>query len=285
MPPFAFRAILVFSAEPPEAIPARRRFFDGEVPPNPGAWHETGAIRRRYVHAPPVPSGPRAIPFYPEPVEGFRRSLGTRPPGGRGASVRPPLEHLRCAPFAEIPDKVVWIARTRVKGWGGGKGKGSRKRVVGQARQGRGPTRFASPTPLGSAAARPIGLGKRLLSILIDQAAPAAPTLPRRENAPYPPRSVGTLPYSKELIAPSVHEGPDGEVRHHFLEGKEESHPIQVELPSPAFPIASPGCSRDAAPDIQGRMGTFGDASRNISIGSGGALEPYKRSYCPFGVV
>jgi hypothetical protein len=35
--PFVSRAILVFSAESRAAIPEKRRFFDGKVPPNPGA--------------------------------------------------------------------------------------------------------------------------------------------------------------------------------------------------------------------------------------------------------
>jgi hypothetical protein len=160
-------------------IPKNRHLFGREVPEDRGRGHET---------APPAPfrarpSSPRdhaRSRFFAGPGDQASGRPGRIDPAAMGA---PPPRLLRQDPGRGgmgRPGPGEGVGRgQRVKGRKG-------KRVVGQARQGRGPTRFASPTPLGSAAARPIGLGKRLLSILIDPAAPTAPTLPRRENAPYP---------------------------------------------------------------------------------------------------
>jgi hypothetical protein len=250
-----------------------------------GSAAEPGGVARNGRDPAPLRARPtRPLGTTRDPVS--LRGLGTRPPGGRGASVRPPRERPRCAPFAKIPDEVVGVVRTWVKGWGGGKGEGKKGKGsrTGAARSG--PDSLRESDPAGVCRG-PVDRSSKESSL--DPARPCRacgpdPAAPPGER-PSSPRSVGALPYFKELVAPSAHEGPDGDVRRHFLDGREEAHPIQVEFPLPAIRIASSGCSRDAAPDFWGQIGTFRDTSRNISIESGEAPEPRKRSFCLFGAV
>ena len=80
---FIYRAIWVFSAEPPQAIPEKRRFFGGKVPPNPGACHETADVRRRYVHAPPSPRDHARSRFLAEPGDQDLRAARAHRSGRR----------------------------------------------------------------------------------------------------------------------------------------------------------------------------------------------------------
>jgi len=166
--------------------------FRWESAANPGCVPRNGRRLAPLRARTPVPSGPRAIPL----ACGAR---GPGPPGGRGASVRPPCEP-PSRPFRRLVHQVGWVDTRDELGSAGGGVKGRRDRIrTREARPGPGSGRSLDPWR-GSDTPRPIGLRE----VPLDSDRPRcvlAPTLPR-EGPRSPPGALVSSPLVKDRVSP-----------------------------------------------------------------------------------
>jgi hypothetical protein len=191
--PFVFRAISLFRAGFPRGNPGKPALFRSESAGKPRARHET------------APSGAvsctlhRPLGTTRDPA--FLRSLGTRTPGGRGASVRPPLEP-PSRPDRRLVHRVRWYGSPDGSGrWG--VGQGIRKRVGDKDTRGKvGVRLLAEPRPPGAGSDTPRPTGLR--DVPLDPVLPGrvlAPTLPR-EGPRGPPGALVSSPFVKDRTSP-----------------------------------------------------------------------------------